>query len=200
MRQTFVAVLIAFGLAIGFRASADTTLHGLRRDAGESDLVFARRALHLDDDTALHVTAAAWNGLDTLFVDYSTAGDDPERPLVALQRAVDGSYRVVRITVGEQEGGTPDLSALGFAKAGGKTGEALIVILTWPVRHFDVDGTLYEVRIFHPPTPGQTAVTLAPASRKFGSGCDCAWRDGATKRYRFKTIAAVKAELRKLGY
>jgi len=37
-------------------------------------------------------------------------------------------------------------------------------------------------------------------SRHFGVGCDCGRRNGATTHYRFMTIAAVKAELRRLGY
>jgi hypothetical protein len=37
-------------------------------------------------------------------------------------------------------------------------------------------------------------------STHFGTVCDCNWRDGKSKRFQFKTIAAVKAELRKLGY
>lgn len=172
----------------------------LRRDSGESDQAFAMRALKLSKDAKPHTTQATWNGLSTLFVDYETQEADPERPLVALQRQPTGGYRTIEVTLGEQEGGTPDVLALGFANADRDPDKELIVILAWPVRHYDVMGTLYEVRLLDAPKPGQTQLTLLPVSGKFGLGCDCDRRDDKPERYRFKTIAAVKAELKRLGY
>jgi hypothetical protein len=169
----------------------------------ESDLAFAVRALRLPPADAPHVTVAEWNGVRTLFVDYKTKGSDPqtaERPIVALLRQPSGGYRAVDVTLGEQEGGTPDLVALGFANAGSDPGKELIVILGWPVRHYDVDGTMYQVRLFDAPKLGQTALTPLSVTRRFGAGCECSWRTGASKRYRFKSVDAVKAELRRLGY
>jgi hypothetical protein len=191
--------LSSLGLVL---ACASSLAHAqdFARAPGEGDLAFATRVLRLTPDCDAHVTAATWNGVATLFVDYQTSGDDPERPLVALQRGPSGAYRAIRVTVGEQEGGTPDIAALGFANAGGGPAKDLIVILAWPQRHADVEGTLYEVRIFDDPKPGQTALTLSKVSQKFGSECDCDRRDGASEHAPFKTIAAVKAELKRLGY
>jgi hypothetical protein len=56
------------------------------------------------------------------------------------------------------------------------------------------------VRIFGPPGPGQGAAPLLKISQRFGVGCDCDYRVGGSKHFRFKTIAAVKAGLRQLGY
>jgi hypothetical protein len=30
--------------------------------------------------------------------------------------------------------------------------------------------------------------------------CDCTWDDGTSKHFRFKTMASIKAELKRLGY
>lgn len=166
------------------------------RQPGESDLAFATRALKLGGGAAPHVLAADWNGVPTLLVDYDTDGGDPdraERPLVAIQPQPSGGYRAVEVTRGEQEGGVPDIKALGFARATRDPAQDLIVILAWPQMHYDVEGTLYEVRIFASPQPGQTALQPLRISARFGSGCDCSWRSGAAKTYRFRTIAAVKA-------
>lgn len=147
------------------------------------------------------MTAAAWNGVPMLFVDYETgAGESEERPLVALQRQPSGAYRLVRVTLGETEGGRPDIAAIGFAKADRDPARELIVILAWSVRHLDVDGTAYEVRIFDDPQAGQSSLKQLKISDHFGGDCDCTWSDGSSKHYRFKTVAAVKAELKKLGY
>ncbi|HWA61303.1 MAG TPA: hypothetical protein VG939_08005 [Caulobacteraceae bacterium] len=166
-----------------------------------SDLALAKRLLRFGDDADPHVTAATWNGVRTLFVDYETAGEDPERAVVAIQPRADGEPRTIQVTVGEQEGGAPDIVAIGFANADRDAAKELIVILAWPqVQHYDVSGTLYEVRIFDDAKPGGRALRLLDVSRRFGSECDCSWRDGSSKRFRYKTIAAVKAGLKRLGY
>jgi len=190
-----------FGVALVLGcASGGVSAEDVSRGPGETDLAFAERVLHLADDADAHVTAADWNGVASLFVDYKTGDADPERPLVVLQRQASGGYRTIQVTVGEQEGGTPDVVAVGFANADRDPAKELIVILTWAQEHYDVSGTFYEVRIFDDPKPGQAALSLLRVSQKLGSECDCTWRNGRSKHYRFKTIAAVKAELRRLGY
>jgi hypothetical protein len=173
-------VLALASLCAGARAQT------LDRAPGESDLAFATRALRLPKDADPHTTLATWNGAPTLFVDYTTAEAEPERPLVALQR--------------RPKGGTPDILAIGFANADRDADRELIVILAWSQVHYDFSVTLYEVRLFDAPKPGQAQLTLLPVSGKFGVGCECGRRDGPDEHYRFKTVAAVKAELKRLGY
>ncbi|PZV34821.1 hypothetical protein B5V02_30395 [Mesorhizobium kowhaii] len=169
------------------------------RAPGEDDMAFAKRVVGFSNEADPHTTAVSWNGLQTLFVDYETTDEYPERPLVALQQQSENGYRTIQITVGEQEGGTPDI-ALGLANADHDPAKELIVILAWPQKHYDVEGTLYEARIFDSPKPGRKALAQLKVSQKFDATCDCSWRDGTTERSRFKTIAAVKAELKRLGY
>jgi len=197
MKRLWLLTIFILAVACG---STDARAQDVSREAGEGDLSFAKRVLHFSNDADPHTTAATWSGIPTLFVDYETPGDDPERPLVALQQQPDGRYRTIQVTLGEQEGGTPDIAAIGFARADPHPAKKLIVILAWAQRHYDVEGTLYEVRIFDNPKPDQKALTLVKLSQHFGSECDCGWRDGTTKHFRFKTIAAVKAELKRLGY
>lgn len=195
---------VAFVTTVLFLAGLSAAqAQDLRRAPGESDLAFVTRALKLSDESDAHVTAAKWNAVPTLFVDYQTGSDnddDAERPIVALQQEPTGLYREIQVTVGEQEGGVPDLLAVGFARAEQKPVQDLIVILAWGQTHATVSGTFYEVRIFAPPAPGETALTLLPISKKFGTECDCTWDDGTSKHFRFKTIASIKAGLKQLGY
>lgn len=193
-----VAMVCVAWLGFGLNAHAGD----FARAAAESDKAFAARVLHLPPGNAFNVTAAAWNGAPTLFVDYETGReeDSAERPLVALQRQTSGAYRLLHVTTGETEGGRPDIAAIGFANADRDPAKELIVILAWSNEHLDVSGTLYEVRIIDDPHPGQTSLSTLKLSNHFGVECDCSWSDGSSKRYRFKTIAAVKAELKKLGY
>ncbi|HKM62841.1 MAG TPA: hypothetical protein VJY39_10160 [Acidisphaera sp.] len=170
------------------------------RAPAEADEAFATRVLHLSGDADPHVTSATWNGAPTLFVDYRTTAEYPERPLVALQPQASHAYRAIQVTVGEQEGGTPGIIAIGLADARHHPAETLIVILAWPQEHLDVNGTLYEVRIFDPPKPGQTDLAPSKISQHFGAGCECSRSDGTNSRYRYTTIAAVQAELKRLGY
>ena len=196
--KTFVGLIGFVLITASGLASADTL--DFSRNAGENDLAFAARVLQFSTDADPHTIATTWNGISTLFVDYTTTDNYPERPLVALQQQPNGRYRAIRVTLGEQEGGTPDIVAIGFARASRSPTKDLVVILAWTQRHYDFGGTLYEVRIFDTPKPDQTALTLLKISEHFGSECDCGWRDGTTKHFRFKTIAAVKTELKRLGY
>lgn len=177
------------------------------RAAGETALGFAERALLLaagDEDT--HVTEARWNGRATVFVDFSQRGvggyDYDERALVALMQRPDGRYERVVVTIGEQEGGEPEIIAIGLANADRDPAQELVVMLRWPVKHLDVEGSLYEVRIFDDLKPGQARpVWLKAVSGRFAAhACDCGWRDGRRETYRFKTMAAVRRELKRLGY
>lgn len=187
---------LALTLACAF---TDARAQDFDRAPGENDLAFAKRVVGFADNVDPHTTAVTWNRLQTLFVDYQTTEEYPERPLVALQQQPDG-YRTIQVTLGEHEGGTPEITALGLVNADHDPAKELTVILAWPVSHYDVSGTLYEVRIFDAPKPGQKALTQLKVSQKFDATCDCGWRDGTTKRFRFKTIRAVKAELKRLGY
>ena len=195
-----LTLLVALTLACGASGPIAARAQDVSRAAGESDLAFAARSLQLPKEAHPHTTDTTWNGHPTLFVDYETPAADPERQIVALQQQPGGGYRILQVTLGEQEGATPGLVAIGLANADRDPAQELIVILAWPQQHYDVEGTLYEVRIFDDPKPGQTALTQLKSSHKFDATCDCGWRDGTSKRFRFKTIAAVKAELKRLGY
>jgi len=197
MKSLWLIPALALLLACGF---TEARASEYSRTVGETDMAFAQRVLRIPDSGDPNVIAADWNGVPTLFVDYETTGDNPDRLLVALQRQPDGAYRAIQVTDGEQEGGTPDIAAIGFANADRDPAKELIVILTWNQAHYDVGGTLYEVRLFDDPKPGQISLTQLKLSGHFGSECDCTWRDGSSKHYPFKTIAAVKAELKRLGY
>jgi hypothetical protein len=160
----------------------------------------AAKLLRLKGDE-VQTTRTVWNGVPTVFVDYPMGPHERgERMLVAVQRT-GGRLRTVEITVGEHEGGIPDVAAIGFANADHDARKELIVILRWPVVHYDVEGTLFEVRLFDDPKPGQRKPTaLASLSRHFGMRCECGWRDGRTEHFRFKTLAAVRRELSRLGF
>jgi hypothetical protein len=179
--------------------SVDAAAVGLVRLPNESPAAFATRALSIPSDADMHVTAADWNGRSTLFVDYVSGND---RDVAALEKEADGSYRKIDVTTGEEEGGTATVAAIGFATSKKDNVQALIVLLSWPVQHADVDGTLYEVRIFDDAKPGQSKlIYLAGASHHFDAdSCDCDRSDGKPTHYRFKTIAAIKQELRKIGF
>ena len=149
------------------------------------------------------VLGATWNGRPVAFVDWQT--DDAEgyaqREVAVVWRSTSGALAHAAVTAGEQAGGVPELAAIGFANADLDAQRELIVILKWPQVHYYVGGNLYEVRLFDDLQPGQsTLIALERLSKHFGSECDCDWRDGTHKRYRFKTIAAVRRELRRLGY
>lgn len=189
------AALVALLLIVGHAAFAapPQPVREVAKFAGESDAAFASRVLKVPQDE-VHTLAAPWDGVPTVFADYVTGRDTdhPERPLVALQQGARGTYRKVLVTVGETEGGEPDIEAIAFANADHDAAKELIVILAWNATHSGGCTPLYEVRIFDEPKPGEAALRLLPLSKHFDGGC--------AEHYRFKSIAAVKRELSRLGY
>lgn len=147
-----------------------------------------------------HLIDTLWNRRRTLFVDYP-GGED--RVLVALQRRPGGGWQRFDAARGEPEGGPARVAAIGFANADRDPARELIVILAWTIRHYDVAGTLYSVRILDDPSPGRRSLAPLPTLARLGlaaEGCDCDRRDEADERFPLATIAAVRRALRRGGY
>jgi len=177
-----------------------------RLEAGETPAHFAARVLGQPEDE-LNIVDAPWNGRRTLFADYQRGELQNNytvsfRELFALVQQPDGAWRKLAVTTGEEEGGDAEVAAIGFANADRDADRELIVILKWPQQHYDYSGAFYEVRLFDTPAAGKPALAyLETVSKKFGGvGCECSSREGGDKHYRFQTIAAVKQELKRLGY
>jgi hypothetical protein len=186
-------------------AGANAPAPDWRLAAGETPAHFAARVLG-QPEGELNIVDAPWNGRRTLFADYQRTEREKDynvtyRELFALVQQPDGTWRKIAVTTGE-EGGEAEVAAIGFANADRDADRELIVILKWPQQHYDYSGAFYEVRLFDTPATGKPALTyLEGISKKFGGvGCECSAREGADKHYRFKTIAAVKQELKRLGY
>ncbi|MBW8883017.1 MAG: hypothetical protein JF615_16825 [Asticcacaulis sp.] len=146
------------------------------------------------DPSEVHRLQTAWNGQAIVFIDYPVENDRVLKAFVP-----DGhGYRTVDIDTFEEEGGTAEITAIAFANADHDKAQELIVLAAWPVQHYDVEGTLYEVRAFDDLTAG--AHPLAAISKHFDGGCDCNRRDDKPETYRYKTIAAIRKELTRMGY
>lgn len=196
------SLLPLFALLAGANAPAPDW----RLEAGEAPAHFAARVLGQAED-GLNIVDAPWNGRRTLFADYQRTEREKDynvtyRELFALVQQPDGAWRKIAITTGEEEGGEAEVAAIGFANADRDADRELVVILKWPQQHYDYSGAFYEVRLFDTPAPGKPALAyLEGISRKFGGvGCECSSREGGDRHYRFKKIAAVKQELKRLGY
>jgi hypothetical protein len=152
------------------------------------------------DPTSANTTQAKWNGRNATFVDYLTGADEDELQVFVVYN-YSGRLHSAKVTTGKRDCCVPHVAAIGFANADVDAAKELIVILQRPIFNYDVGGSLYEVRVFDDLKAGQESLTpLLKISARFGSACDCQWRGGNTKRYKFKTIAAVQKELKRLGY
>ena len=165
------------------------------------NLATAKSLLGVVDDDA-HTTKASWNGRQVVFVDYVTGeGDDVVRHLGAIQEVAPGQLQPIRVTEAGVDPTVAEVTAIGFSNADRDAAKELVVILNWPIQIYDVGGNFYEVRVFDDAKLGQQKlVELEKLSKHFGTECDCQWRDGKVKHFRFKTVAAVRRELRRLGY
>ena len=168
----------------------------------ESARAFEERAAGAPSDDGVNILPAKWNGRPYLFVDFPAGRkDEDDRDLVALAQMPGGSLRRIFVTTGEEEGGEATVAAIGFGAPAGASSDDLIVLLSWPVMHLDVEGTLYDVRLFADPgmaSPAQLTSLDALAKHFDHDNCDCDRGPGKKEHFPFKTMAAIKAELKKL--
>jgi hypothetical protein len=113
------------------------------------------------------------------------------------------TYQKILIGTFEPEGGDPNIEAVFFANADQDKAKELIVICSWPQRHYDFSGTLYGTFIFDDLQTGTSPTELSfleSISRRVSGDCECEWRNGKKRTSRYKTAASVRAGLRKLGF
>jgi hypothetical protein len=153
------------------------------------------------DRVNTHTLETFWNGRRTVFVDYLNGpSGEADRLLYAVQQQGE-HLRAAKVTVGEQNGGDADLAAIGFVNADHDGAKELAVIMKWDVNHATVGGTFYQVQLLDDWKDGRGSLKpLTRLTAHFGSDCDCTRDDGTTTHFRFKTMAAVRHELRRLGY
>jgi hypothetical protein len=203
-------VTVALALALLGNVPAGAQLELFTPGPSEQLEAFARRvAVPPASRAESLVTPVTWNGRSFLFVDYSISrpipgggGQEEDRELVALEKMSGGGYRKRKVTTGEEEGGTAKIEAIAFANADKDPAKELIVLLSWPVQHADVSGTLYEVRIFDDVSPDTAQITsLKSLSAHFNRhSCECE-RDGEKPEHAdFKSVVAIKRELAKMGF
>jgi len=117
------------------------------------------------------------------------------------------AYDRILIHVFGPEGGNPEIASVFFANADADPEREIVVLCSWPVRHYEVSGTLHGTFVFDAPKAGSAAPRLTfmeELSGKLDGGCECARRDDSGRvtmqRAKFKTAAEVRAGLKKLGF
>lgn len=102
----------------------------------------------------------------------------------------------------DTEGGDPNIETVFFANADADKTKELIIIASWEQQHYDVSGTLYGTYVFDYELTSATLEWkfLEGISRNLEGGCECSWRDGTSRKAKFKTETDIINELTKLGY
>ena len=113
-----------------------------------------------------------------------------------------GRYRRVVIGWIPHEGAEPEIRSVFFANADADPGPELVVLATWRMHTYFVGGTYYGTLIFARPSAAgaDRFLDLEALGQTVSGGCECEWRDGESRRARFKTAAEIRAGLRALGY
>lgn len=111
-------------------------------------------------------------------------------------------YRKTTFGTIDTEGGDPTIETVFFANADTDKTKELIIIASWEQRHYDVSGTLYGTYVFDYELTSPTLEwkILEDISSKLDGGCACSWRDGTSKKAKFKTASEIRNELSRLGY
>lgn len=208
LRKRVLGFLVASALALTCAEAMSAGVPArLTRGAKETAQQFVERALGSKLDVSEYgdsLTEATWNGKPVIFATYvNGTQDEGDRMAVLFEKEADGHYRRLEVTTGEQEGGLPVIKGIGFANADHDPAQELIVLLGWDQNHATVSGTLYEVRIFDDAAnPALTKLSyLKKVSTHFDvHTCDCSGEDHPEEHFPFRTIALIRAELKKMKY
>jgi hypothetical protein len=204
MRLRFALFLIAF--LLGTTTSFAQEVKRLENETIED---FARRNGPPQSELAHSVIETdAWGHKKTVLAFYeveSKTSGQTERKIVGYiflsQDA--NTYQKILIGTFEPEGGDPKIEAVFFANADKDKAKELVVICSWPQRHYDFSGTLYGTFIFDDIRTGASPTELKfleNVSERVSGDCECEWRNGKKRTSRYKTAASVRAGLKKLGF
>jgi hypothetical protein len=180
---------------------------GLTRGPGESLEDFVERngppGATLE---TLKTGEGRWGGAGAVVAFYRLGSDDEQQgselehvsAYVFLPKTNRSQYDRGLVGTCEWEGGPPTVKAAFFAAAGPLHRTKLFVICAWHVQHYDVSGTLYATNVYDAPARDTSGgvVVKGGENNALSGGCDCAWRNGRTRKARHTTERAVRAALR----
>ena len=194
----FLTVFILAVSSIGF-AQSNSEVKRLSNETAEN---FAKRNGKAGVELVHQVIETdAWNGKKSIFAFYEGENSEEVDGYVFVPKSA-GVYQKILIYNFEPEGGTPKIEAFFFANADKDKAKELVVICSWDVNHYDVNGTLYQTYVFDDISSDKNQPKLKfleNVSKKVSGGCDCDG-DGANINRKYKTAAQVKAGLKKLGF
>lgn len=184
----------------------------VQRNDNETTEQFAER--HKPENSTLthKVLETKWNSLPVIISLYDQTyklpiKNDPDQQtyhkIVGAVFVQSDKHNYSKTTFGtiDTEGDNPSIETVFFANADTDTTKELIIIASWEQRHYDVSGTLYGTYIFdYELTSTIEWKFLEKISRKLDGGCECSWRDGTSKKVKYKTALNIKKELTRLGY
>jgi hypothetical protein len=206
-------IWLTVGLAVVLQASI-ARAELVERNPSEADEDFMARVLGPSAELAQKVVRSTElaGGKPTLigFVtvwdkseDHNEGGDFLVGHL--LIQMSPGRYDHVKFTSCEEEGATPELLAIFFARTAKGAGRDLAVLCQWEVRHAVAEGTSYGARFYRlRETGSKMHVEPATALNKKFNTDDLVVEDKhgkwvSTPKPTFKTVADVKKLLTKMG-
>ena len=204
MSLRFALFLIAF--LLGALTSPAEEVKRLENETIEN---FARRVGPPQSElTHSVIETEAWGHKKTVLAFYETkskTSDQTERKTVGYMFLPQDAKTYQKILIGtfEPEGGDPRIEAVFFANADKDKAKELIVICSWPQRHYDFSGTLYGTFIFDDLRTGASPTELSfleNVSKRVSGDCECDWRNGKKRTSRYKTAAGVRDGLKQLGF
>jgi hypothetical protein len=83
------------------------------------------------DAAQTNTVATVWNGGRTLFVDFPVQTVDLAERHVFMVRAQGSTLRRHLVTIAGEEGGAPELAAIGFANADRDAAKELIILIKY---------------------------------------------------------------------
>ncbi|MEO6736367.1 MAG: hypothetical protein ABIM97_08370 [Ginsengibacter sp.] len=185
----------------------------IKRLEGETTDQFAGRLKPDSSELTHKVIDTKWNSTSVIIAFYQETyklpkqNDPDQQDYLRIVGTIfiqsdSNSYEKFPIDIFDSEGGNPVIESVFFANADNDNKKELIIIVSWNQVHYDVGGILYNTFIYdNLINAGQTNLSpMKDLSEKLDGGCDCSWRDGTSRKAKYKTASDIKKGLTKLGF
>lgn len=169
--------------------------------------------LQLDNESPSHflnsigfpadsVLAFNWNGKKTITAYTLSTDTNLLSGFLYLETDKWNIYNRFKINTISEDGGIPEIHSIFTANADSDKDRELVVFIRSNQKHYDYNGTFYEIQVYDFPEIGQkdSLVFLRNISKKLTPGNDLSWREGREEKARFRNAKDVRTELERMGY
>lgn len=181
------------------------TLHSVAQDLiQDSDYTFQEAVAERFESFALKLDTLRTFRIDKMKVDVATGysrinGEEAHLHTYIYQAIQSGRYKQIFVDSQGVEGGLAELVTIFSANADLDTSNEIIALYQWHIRHYQLEGYIYEVKCYKRPLMGSSHLIALENQPPMDCGFE-GYRNGKIEHAKYNTEAKIRRRLKQLGY